>query len=112
VGLEVSRTLGGGVLLMADGGFTVIGDADGVDFNNNWWYDVGVGKNVANGAVTLSVYFEEYRAIVRGLINGRDLLAAVSVRGASGWRVQVAGQVGLSEGAPDRGLTIGASRRF
>ena len=42
----------------------------------------------------------------------RDVLAAVSVKGASGWRIQVSGEFGLSDGAPDHGVTFGASRRF
>ena len=75
-------------------------------FNNNWWYDVGIGQDLAKGVVNLSVFFEEYRALVPGLANARDLLTAVSVKGASGWRVQVSGELGLSDGAPDRGFTL------
>ena len=112
VGIEVSRTLAGGVLAMVDGGYTVIGRPAGVDFNNNWWYDIGIGQNLAKGAVNLSVFFEEYRAIVPGFANARDILAAVSLTGASGWRFEVSGQLGLSDGAPDHGVTFGASRRF
>ena len=115
VGVEISRTFAGGVLAMVDGGYTVIGKPEGVDFNNNWWYDVGIGQDIvhrAKGAVNLSVFFEEYRAIVPGLANARDVLAAVSLTGASGWRIQVSGQFGLSDGAPDHGVTFGASRRF
>ena len=52
---------------MVDGGYTVIGKPAGVDYNNNWWYDVGVGQDLASGVVNLSVFFEEYRAIVPGL---------------------------------------------
>ena len=47
-----------------------------------------------------------------GLANAREVLAAVSLKGAGGWRVQVTGQFGLSDGAPDHGVTFGASRRF
>jgi hypothetical protein len=112
VGLELSRTLGGGVMAMVDGGYTVIGEPTGVDFNNNWWYDVGVGQNLANGVVNVSVFFEEYNAIVPGLVEARDILTAVSLRGASGWRIQASWQRGLSDGAPDNGFTFGASRRF
>ena len=97
---------------MTDGGYTVIGKPAGVEFNNNWWYDVGIGRNLAKGAVNLSAFFEEYRAIVPGLTNARDILAAVSLAGASGWRFQVSGEFGLSDGAPDHGVTFGASRRF
>lgn len=96
---------------MVDGGYTVIGKPAGVDYKNNWWYDVGIGQDVRK-VVNLSVLFEEYRAIMPGLANARAVLAAVSVTGASGWRVQVSGEFGLSDGAPDHGVTFGASRRF
>jgi hypothetical protein len=58
------------------------------------------------------VFFEEYSTIVPGLDNAREILAAVTVKSASGWRVQVSGEFGLSNGAPDLGVTFGASRRF
>ena len=111
VGLEISRTIAGGTLAMVDGGYTVIGKPDGVVYNNNWWYDVGIGQDVRK-VVNVSVFFEEYRAIVPGLANPRDVLAAVSVTGASGWRFQVAGEFGLSDGAPDHAVTFGTSKRF
>ena len=111
IGLEVSRTIAGGTVAMVDGGYTFIGKPAGVDYNNNWWYDVGIGQDVRK-VVDLSVFFEEYGAIVPGLPSARDVLAAVGVTGAGGWRVQVAGEFGLSDGAPDHGVTFGASRRF
>ena len=112
VGLEVSRTLARGTIAMVDGGYTVIGKPAGFNFNNNWWYDLGIGQDVANGAVNLSVFFEEYRALLPELANGRNVLAAVSLKGANGWRLQVSGELGLSDSAPDHGITLGASRRF
>jgi hypothetical protein len=111
VGLEVSRTFAG-TIAMLDGGYTVIGNPADVDFANNWWYDVGIGQDLAKGVVNLSVFFEEYRAILPGLASARDVVAAVSLKGANGWRVQVSGDFGLSDGAPDHGITFGASRRF
>ena len=60
----------------------------------------------------MSVFVEEYRALVQGLENSRELVTAISVKSASGWRVQISGSLGLSDGAPDRGFTLGASRRF
>ena len=111
VGLEISRTIARGAMAMVDGGYTVIGKPAGVDYNNNWWYDVGIGQDVRK-VVNLSVFFEEYGAIVPGLPSARDVLAAVGVTGAGGWRVQVSGEFGLSQGAPDHGVTFCASRRF
>ena len=112
LGIEVSRTIAGGLIAMADGGYTFIGKPAGVDYGNTWWYGVGIGQDLAKGAVNLSIFLEEDRAIVHGFANSRDILAAVSVKGARGWRVQVSGEVGLSDGAPDHGVTFGASRRF
>jgi hypothetical protein len=62
--------------------------------------------------VNLSVFVEEYRAIVPGLENARDVLALVTIKGASGWRIQLGGELGLSSGAPDHSFVLGASRRF
>ena len=111
VGLEVSRTVAA-TTFMVDGGYTLIGKPVGVDFRNHWWYDVGIGQDMAGGVVNLSVFFEEYSAIVSGFINARDVLAALTVKSANGWRLQISGEVGLSDGAPDHGFTFGASRRF
>jgi hypothetical protein len=112
LGLELSRRFGRGFMTMLDGGYTVIGEPEGVEFNNNWWYDVGVAQNLGSDAVNLSVFFTEYRAIVPGLANARDILVALNVKGASGWRIQISGEKGLSDGSPDHGVTFGAARRF
>lgn len=112
VGVEITRMIGRGLLAMLDGGYTIIGDRAGEEFNNNWWYDVGLGQDLAGGVVNLSVFVEEYRALVPGVENAREAMAAVSLKSASGWRVQFSGSVGLSDGAPDHGFTVGASRRF
>jgi hypothetical protein len=112
IGVEISRTFGRGFMAMVDGGYTVIGQPSGVEYNNNWWYDVGIGQNLGSDAVNLSVFFMESRAIVSGLENGRDLLVALNVKGASGWRIQISGEKGLTDGSPDHGVMIGAARRF
>jgi hypothetical protein len=111
IGLEVSRTVASGLLFMVDGGYTVIGEPPDVAYDNNWWYDVGLGRDLAGGLVNLSVFFEEDRAIVPEFDNARDMLAAVMIKGR-GWRFQAGAQFGLSDGAPALGITLGASRRF
>jgi hypothetical protein len=111
IGLEVTRSIGAGLSAMADGGYTVIGQPEGMEFNRPWWYDVGLGQDLARGAVNVSVFFEEYQAIVPGLPNARDVLAALTLKGR-GWQAQLAAQFGASDGAAERGLTVGISRRF
>ena len=112
VGVEISRSIAGGFLAMVDGGYTVIGKVADADYSNNWWYDLGVGRNLANGVVNLSVFYEDDRGIVQGVGNARDLLTAVTIKGPNGWRLQVSGLFGLSEGSPDHGVSLGLSRRF
>lgn len=112
IGVEITRTIGGGFAAMLDGGYTLIGDTSDSDFDNTWWYDIGFGQDFAGSLVNVSVFLEEYRSLVSGFANAREILAAVSIKGASGWRVQVSGSAGLSDGAPDHGFAFGASRRF
>ncbi len=112
VALEVGQRLPGGTSLLADAGYTWIGKPAGTDYRDTWWYDVGVSRDFARSVVNLSVFFEEYRAVLPGDVNARDILVAATIRGTGGWRVQAAGIVGLSDGAPDHGLTFGLSRRF
>ena len=111
MGVEITRTLGGGLSVMADGGYTFLGQPDGVELNRPWWYDVGLGQDLARGVVNVSVFFEEYQAIVPGLPSARDVLAAFTLKGR-GWQAQIATQLGASEGAAERGFTVGISRRF
>jgi len=111
VGVEITRTIGGGLSVMADGGYTFIGQPDGVEFNRPWWYDVGLGQDLARGVVNVSVFYEQYQAIVPGLPNAQDVLVALTLKNR-GWQAQIAAQVGASEGAAERGFTVGISRRF
>jgi hypothetical protein len=111
IGVEISRKLGAGVLAMVDGGYTLVGKPDDASFRNSWWYDAGIGHDFTT-RVNLSVFFEEYASIIEGLPSARDILAAVTLQHGNGWRLQIGGQVGLSDGAPDHGLILGASRRF
>ena len=111
-GIEVSRSLGAAFLAMLDGGYTLIGEPDGASYNDNWWYEFGLGRDFSDGLYNLSAFYAEDRAFLPGLSNAKEVLAAVSFKGTQGWRFQVSGQYGLSDGAPDHGITLGASRRF
>jgi len=111
IGVEVSRAVAG-TTFMVDGGYTVIGKPRDVEFRNRWWYDFGIGQDMARGVVNISMFFEEYSAIVPGHVDARGVLAVLTVRATSGWRLQLSAEAGLSDGAPDHGITVGASRRF
>ena len=111
IGVEVSRSVARGLLAMVDTGYTFIGTPADDDLNDVWWYDVGMSKRVSSSA-SVSVFFEEYAALVPGLASARDVLGVLSLIRPGGWRMQLVWQVGLSDGAPDHGFTVGASRRF
>ncbi len=110
-GVEVSKTLVGNWLGFVDVGYTFIGDPPGVDLRNQWYYDFGVGYNATKNLL-LSAYYEEYRALIPNLSNPRDLLFALNYKATSALRFNASLLVGLSDGAPDYGLTGGISWRF
>jgi hypothetical protein len=111
VGVEISRSLTSRLLLLADAGFTRIGRLEGFDLQDRWWYDAGLSHRVST-SMDFTLLFEEQRAIVRGLDAARSLIGVWNVAMPTGWRVLLAGEVGLSDAAPDHGVSIGASRRF
>lgn len=111
LGVEMSKKLVGNWLGFVDFGYTFIGDPEGLDLRNQWYYDVGAGYNVTSNLL-LSMYYEEYRALIEGLSNPRDLLFALNYKATSALRFNASILVGLSDGAPDYGLTGGVSWRF
>lgn len=111
LGVEISRGLGGGLVALVDAGYTFIGRTPELPLDNRWWYDIGLSQRLGGGG-DVSAFFEEHGAIVPGNATARDVLLVVSVTAPGGWRWQLSGEFGLSDGAPDRGFTLGASRRF
>ena len=111
VGAEVSKRLGDSWIAFLDGGFNIIGRPDGLNLRNQWWYDAGGGYYFAKNLLG-SVYFEEYRSLVSGAQNIRDVFFSMSYRASSEWRFNGGFAVGLSNGAPDHVLSIGTNYRF
>ncbi len=110
-GVEMSKKLIGKWLGFVDFGYTFIGDPQDVNLRNQWYYDLGVGYNLTNNLL-VSMYYEEYRALIEGLSNPRDLLFALNYKATSAIRFNASILVGLSDGAPDYGFTGGISWRF
>ena len=110
-GVELSKMLGDKWIAFMDGGYNIIGDPDGINFQNQHWYDVGAGYYFTKDLLA-SVYFEEYRAIARGFVNARDVFFAMNYTASQAWRLNGGVTVGVSNGAPDYALSLGASYRF
>ncbi len=110
-GVEISKMLGDNWITFLDGGYNVIGDPDGINFQNQHWYDVGAGYYFTRD-VLVSAYYEEYRSILRGFVNARDIFLAANYTASSAWRFSGGVTLGLSDGAPDFALMVGTSYRF
>lgn len=110
-GVEMSKMIGDKWIAFLDGGYNFIGDPDGFELRNQHWYDVGAGYYVTKDLLT-SVYFDEYRSLVSGLQNIRDVFFAMNYRASSAWRFNGGVALGLSNGAPDHTLSVGTSYRF
>jgi len=110
-GAEVSKMLGDWWIGFLDGGYNIIGDPEGLNFQNQYWYDIGAGYYFTK-KLLVSLYFEEYRAVVPGFVNARDLFFSTYYRASDTWRFNAGLTVGVSNGAPDYGISIGTSYRF
>ena len=110
-GIEMSKLIGEKWLAFLDGGYNFIGDPDGVELQNQYWYDVGAGYYFTKNLLG-SVYFEEYRALVPGLVNIRDFFFAMNYKASAAWRINGGVAVGVSNGAPDYVVSLGTSYRF
>jgi hypothetical protein len=110
-GVELTKSLGDRWLVYLDGGYNLIGDPPDTNFNNQWWYDVGVGHDLTDN-LHLSLFYEEYRALVDRVNNARDVLIAADYTAGSGVHMTGSVLVGLSNGAPDYGLSGGIRFQF
>lgn len=111
VGAELTKSLADRWLAYLDGGYNFIGDAPGTDFHNQWWYDAGIGYDVTDN-LHMSVFYEEYRALVNTVNNARDLLALANYIVNDTVRVTGSALVGLSNGAPNYGFGVGIRLQF
>ena len=111
IGVETTKSLGEKWVLFADAGFTWIGKPPGLNLRNQWNFDLGAGYNFTK-ALTLSVYYEEYKAAVQGNQNPQDVLISLNYQ----WTPQIGlvafTQIGLSDGAPAYAVSLGVSRKF
>lgn len=110
-GLELYKKLFGQWWGFMDFGYTLIGDPADVNLRNQWYYDLGVGYDLTKNML-LSMYYEEYQALIAGLSNPRDLRFAINYKANDALRLNASTLIGLSDGAPDYGLTGGISWRF
>ncbi len=110
-GVELAKSLLRDLILYLDGGYTFLGDPKGRNFRNQWNYDVGLGYYITND-LRASAFYEEFRAVVNGIPNPRDVYGDLNYRITKAIRVNVGGFVGLSDSAADFGFSGGIRFRF
>jgi len=111
VGLEVSRTFLKDFSAYFDISYTVIGSPAGTDLNNQTTYDIGLGYKFTTQLLG-RVFYEERTALITGQPNPRSLLFDADYKVTPAFRLNALVEAGLSSGAPNYGLTAGASVKF
>jgi hypothetical protein len=110
-GMELTKQLSENVVSFVDAGYTFTGKPDKVALRNQWNYDLGLGYFFTRKLLG-TIFYEEYRALIEGLNNPRDLSFAMNYKATSVFRMNASVLMGLSSGAPDYGMTGGVSYRF
>ncbi|MDO8803100.1 MAG: transporter [Elusimicrobiota bacterium] len=111
VGLEFAKEITPRWSLLADGYFTIIGDPDGVDFNNQVSLDIGFYRPLREN-LGLTVLYETQSAIADGNADPRSVSGTLSYSAPEGVQFSGGLTLGLSDGSPDIGVSAGFSRKF
>ncbi len=110
-GVQLSKSLTDRWISFADLGYTFIGSPPGISLKNQWNYDIGLGYYLTPNLLG-SVYYEYWTAVVPGLQDPQDLYFDLSYKLTQMFRLNAGFLVGLSDGAPDYGVTGGLAVRF
>lgn len=110
-GVEVSRQFLERFIGYFDLSYTIIGSPAGVDLRNQTTYDIGLGYQFTQQMLG-RLFYEERTALLAGQQNPRSLLVTWDYKLTQSFMLNAAGEIGLSSGAPDYGLTAGIGVRF
>lgn len=111
LGLEVSKYLSQNWVGFVDLGYAFIGSPSDLNLENQWYYDLGIGYYLSKDLFA-SAYYEEYSALVDGTPNARDLFFQLNYAASPVMSFDLGLEIGLSDGAPDYGLTGGINVYF
>lgn len=111
VGGELGKWFFDHLNLFADVNYTFIGDPPNQPLNNQFMFDVGAGY-LLTPKLFASALYEERTALLDGQPNSRLLLFGSTYSVNKTIRLNGSILTGLSDGAPDFGLTVGLDVRF
>jgi hypothetical protein len=95
--------------LSASAIYWVMGDPAEVDLHNAVAYSVGVGRPLARGRFSALVSLAGYTRVLEGVDPFRQIAVSLGYVPASGRSLSAAVTFGLSQSAPDVGLSLGWS---
>ena len=97
--------------VLAELGYTFVGEPAGVDVKNRWLYSVGLAYEM-DPKITLSGYLDGRTAIFEGEENPLSILLMGQYKFRPDLRLDTLFEVGLTDGSPDFGVTLGLRKRI
>jgi len=98
-------------LVLAELGYTFVGQPSGVDVRNRWLYSIGLAYEL-DPTLTLSGYLDGRTAIFEGNENPLSVLLIGEYKFRPDLRFDTMFEFGLNSGAPDFGITLGLRQRI
>jgi len=98
-------------IALAELGYTLVGRPAGVDVKNRWLYSVGLAYEL-DPKITLSGYLDGRTAIFEGNENPLSVLLIGEYKFRPDLCFNTLLEFGLTNGAPDFGITLGLRKRF
>lgn len=99
------------LIALAEVGYTFVGDPSGFDADNRWLYSFGLAHELTP-KTTLSGYLDGRTAIFKGNDDPLSLLLIGQYKFRPDLHFDTLLEVGLNDGAPDFGITLGIRKRF
>jgi len=110
-GMELTKRVRTQWTLFTDFYYTFIGNPPGFDLKDRFSFDVGVAYRI-NSPLTLSLFYDQSTALLPGGSISSDLSGEIEYRASRSVRLFAELLIGLADGSPATGGTIGASVRF
>ncbi len=98
-------------IVLGEFGYTFVGEPSGYDVENRWIYSVGLGYEL-NPKVTLSGYLDGRTAIIEGHDDPLSILLIGEYKYRPDLRLDALLEMGMNDGAPDLGVTLGLRKRM
>lgn len=110
-GLEFAKKMSSNWTLLIDGYYTIIGDPEGVDYDNQVSLDIGFYRLLRED-LSVTAYYQTRSALVSDNPDQREVNATLVRTLANDDQVSAGLLLGLSEGSPQVGVSVGFARRF